>query len=53
MMDEYGYISFGNYLNIYPSMKGIIYESRFSTYPSSSWTTKLFYSYIDRMEYNV
>ena len=33
-----GYVSFGNYMNGYVSMKGIIYESRFSTYPYSSWT---------------
>ena len=52
MMDEYGYISFGNYLNVYPSIKGIIYESRFSAYPSS-WTSKLLYSYLDRKESNV
>ena len=36
---NYGIISYGNWYNSkYPSMKGIIYESRISTYPTSSWS---------------
>ena len=41
------YISYGNYCNsLYPSMKGIIYESRFSIYPSSSWSKNSLFNYL-------
>ena len=34
-------------------MRGIVYESRLSTYPNSVWSQNQLYSYLEKLESNV